>query len=136
MTTSTAQTSAARHINHDHDDVTERATVLMDDPDLTFPVLMAAVTHTPALTTFAGNRPQALEYVRLTAGEVSLAYALASYGMTSQEIQRAASGQDRYCTARVPTGDGRKVPCWHLLSSGGCPNLRGHAGWVNQQTHG
>ena len=129
MTASLTQTTAARRFNHDYDSKAVLGMTLVDDPDLTFPVLMKAVTSTPALTTFAGNRGLALEYVRLSAGEVSLAFALAAYGLTAAEVVRAATGQDRYCLAWVPIpGDDRKVPCWHLLTdSGGCPNAGGHA---------
>lgn len=121
--------TAAREVDRDYDRVTDRAMALVDDPGMTFPVLRDAVLATPALTEFGGNREVATMYLRMTAGEISLAYALARFGLTAAEVTRAASGQDRYCTRYVPIpDDDRKQSCWHpLTDSGACPNAGGHA---------
>lgn len=120
--------TAARVYIHDYGAVAPRAQALMDDPDLPFAVLRDAVLATPALSEFGGNREVAALYLRLSAGDVTLAFALARYGMTAEEVHRAAVGLDRYCLAWVAIpGDDRKEPCWHTLTdSGACPNERAH----------
>lgn len=125
----TQQAGPARTYDHDDDRVAKRAMDLIDHPQMTFSVLRDAVMVTPALTDFGGNRSIAAEYVRLTSGEVSLAFALARYGLTAEEIELAATGRHRYCLAWGPIpGDDRKRPCWHRLTdSGACPNAGGHA---------
>lgn len=127
--TTAQQAAPARTYDREDDKVTERALTLIDHPAMTFSVLRDAVFATPALTDFGGNREVAAQYLRLTAGEVSLAYALARYGLTAEEVELAAAGRHRYCLAWVPIpGDDRKQPCWHRLTdSGACPNAVGHA---------
>lgn len=124
--TATFTPTAARVYNHDYEAVAPQALALMDDPDLPFPVLRDAVLATPALSEFGGNREVATLYLRLSAGEVSLAFALARYGMSTGEVQRAACGLDHYCLAYVPA-EVHNEPCWHpLTDSGACPNVQAH----------
>ena len=124
MDASTQTSTAAREPDRDDDRVAQRAMDLVNDPRMTFAVLRDAVFATPALGEFGGNREIAAQYLRLTAGEVSMAFALARYGLTAAEVDLAATGRHRYCLAWVPIpGDDRKQPCWHLLTnSGACLN--------------